>query len=100
FQARHGQTSGWLQNVPSMGIVTLNAVHALLQDRVVLGQVEFRMGLQMALEATVRIFARVQNKLSTAASRRDMFAAGTMAGFAAGLARHLATVQVNAGVRA
>src|SRR5689334_20203745 len=46
--ARHGQTARRLENISTMGIVTLDAIDAPFGDRMVIGQVELRMRLEMA----------------------------------------------------
>jgi len=50
-QAGHGKPAGTLENVRPMGVVTLDAVHLAFNHRMMLGQTELRLRLQMALEA-------------------------------------------------
>lgn len=81
--ARHGQAARGLHDIQSVGIMTLNAVHLPLGHGVMVGKVEFRLGLEMALVAGLGIVARVGDELSPSAARLDMQASRTVAGFAA-----------------
>jgi hypothetical protein len=65
---RHGQPAGGFENVAAMRIVALNAVHPLLQHRVVLRKLKLRLLLAMALETGRRVFARIDNELPSAAA--------------------------------
>jgi hypothetical protein len=88
--ARHRQPARRFHDVHPVRIVALHAIHFAFDDRVMLRQMEFRPGFLVALEAGLRVFARVDDKFfkTTAARHGDVFAAGTVAGFAAVLAGH------------
>jgi hypothetical protein len=79
IQARHRQATGRFEDVAAMGIVALDAVHLLLQNRVVLGELEFRLFLAMALEAGGRVFPGVADKLAPPAAARHVEARGSVA---------------------
>ena len=62
-----------------MGIMALHAIHAALQDRMMLWKVEFGEGLEMTLEAGGWFFSRVDDELAAAAASLEVFAPGSMA---------------------
>ena len=77
---------GCFENVRAVRIVTLHAVHALLQDGVMVRQPELSVHLNVTLKAGRRFPARINDQLS-AASSLDVQAAGSVTRFApAGLA--------------
>ena len=94
----HGQSARRLENITAMRVVALHAVHVAFDDRMMVRQVEFRVDVEMALEAGRRILARVDDKLRTAGF--DVFAARSVAGFAAGPAGHRRITGMNPCVRA
>jgi hypothetical protein len=96
IHARHGQPARRLENVAAVGIVTLGAVHVLLEDRVVLGQTKLSLDRTVALETSRRILSGVDNKLPLAAATGDVQAAGAVAGLAAGLAGGAGVIQADA----
>ena len=53
-----------------------------------LRQVELRMGFQMTVETRRRIFPRIHDEPPASAARLDVFAAGTVTGFAAAHSSH------------
>src|ERR1700752_2857301 len=59
IQTRHRQASRRLQNLPSVRIMALHAVHPSFRDRVVLREIKFRVGLEVALKADLRGLARI-----------------------------------------
>ena len=83
----HGKPAGGLEYVATVRVMALHAVHAVLYDRVMLGQSKFGMNLQVALKAGFRIFSWINDEFSSAPTRFDMFAAGAVAGLATGLPR-------------
>jgi hypothetical protein len=91
IEARHGEPAGWFHNVHAVGIVALDAVHFAFDDWMMLREMKFRAGFLMALEARLGVFAGINDKFfqSTASGHGDVFAAGTVAGFAAELPRHI-----------
>jgi len=74
-----------------MRIVALDAIHLAFKNRVMLRQMKFRAGFLVALEASLRVFAGIDDKFLKAAptGHGDVLAARTMAGFAAVLAGHV-----------
>ena len=83
-QARHREAPARLADIPSVRIVALDAIHFVLNHRVMLRQVELRVRLQMTIETRCRISPRIDNKLAPSSARCDVFAPRTMAGFAPG----------------
>ena len=59
-----------------------------------LGEPEFRVRLEVAGQAGLRVLARINNKAAPATPGRNVTAACPMTGFAAGLAFHLAVRSV------
>lgn len=90
-QARHGQAARGFHDVHAVGIVALDAVHFAFDDRMMLRQMKFSAGFLVALEAALGILSWVNDEFfqSAASGHGDVFAAGTMAGFAAVLPGHL-----------
>ena len=78
-EPRHRQAACGLYNVGTMGIMALHAIHAALQDRMMLWKVEFGEGLEMTLEAGGWFFSRVDDELAAAAASLEVFAPGSMA---------------------
>jgi hypothetical protein len=98
---RHGQPAGRFHDVHAVRVVALDAVHASFQNRMVLGKMELSLDVQVALKTSRRILAWIDNEAFAAAqaSRGDMFAAGTVAGFAPALAGHRPILSMNPRVR-
>jgi hypothetical protein len=57
----HGQPAGWLHYVRPMRIVTLNTRHSPLDDRMMLGQVEIGVDVDVAVETGLWTSARIEN---------------------------------------
>lgn len=95
----HCQAAFGFENVTAVRVVAVDAIHVTFDDRVMLRQIELALDIEMALKTAVRFFPRVDNE-SGAAAGTDMFAAGTMAGFAAAHAGHGRISNMQAGVRA
>jgi len=83
----HRQAALRLEDVAPVRIVAIHAIHEAFGDRMMLGQIEFRLDVEMALEAGGRVLAGIDNETSRAA-RPDVFAARTVTGFASALPRH------------
>ena len=79
IQSRHRQTACRFENVATMGIMALDAIHMAFDYRMMLRQPKFGFGLQMALKARRGIFSRIHDELATTAARFDVFASGTVA---------------------
>ena len=95
---RHGQSARRFENVASVWIVALHAVHVALDDRMVMRQIKFRVNVKVALKTGSGVFARVDDEIGT--PRLDVFAARPVTGFAAGLASHRRIARMNPRVRA
>src|SRR5262252_8983593 len=67
-EPRHSQPAGSLKDVTAVRIVALHAIHVAFEDRVMLGQVEFGVGLKMALKTRCWVSARVDDELSASTS--------------------------------
>ncbi len=83
----HGKTPGGLENVLTVRVVALHAIHETLRHGMMLGQTEFALDIQVAFHAGIRFFTRVYNQTWLAAGP-DMFTAWSVAGFASSLPRH------------
>lgn len=66
-----------------MRVVAGYAVHPAFHHRVMLGQVELGLGLEVTLEAWLGVCSRIDNELPAPATHGEVLAAGTVAGFAA-----------------
>ena len=93
----HGQAAGGLENIAAVRIMALDAIHAAFENRVMAQGLKFGAGLKMALQATDRVFAGVDDEFGAAAGF-DVFAAGTVARFAAGVAVLAQSGEMDAGV--
>ena len=78
-ETSHRQAPRRFENVATMWIVAGHAIHPPLDDRVMVWQVEFSMGLKMALKTGRRILSGINNELAAPASGIDVFAARPMA---------------------
>jgi hypothetical protein len=81
---RHGKSARRFHDVEAVRVVALHAVHLPFGHRMMLRQIELGVGFEMAGEARLRVAPRIHDEFSTAAPCCDVFAAGSVAGFAAG----------------
>ena len=81
-QPCHGQSSRWLEDVPSVRIMALRAVHVILDKRMMVGQLEFPLNVEVTLKAGAWIVSRIDNEFAVAATCGDVLAARAVAGFA------------------
>jgi len=100
IEPRHREATAGLEDVAAMRIMALHAIHAALDHRMVLRQVELRVDLQVALKAGARIFPRIDNELAAPAARLNMLAARAVARFTAGFAVQSRAFKMKAPVRA
>jgi hypothetical protein len=108
IEPRHRQTAGRsaagatcrFENVASVRIVALHAIHLSLDHRMMLRHSKFCLRLQMTLEAGSRIFSRVDDEFAASSTGFDMLAPRPVAGFAAGLPAELRIFDMHARVRA
>lgn len=94
----HRQAALRLEDVAAVRIVAIHATHETFIDRMMLGQIEFGLHVEMALETGSRVFAGVNNEAGCAA-RPDMFAARTVTGFASALPGHGRVLNMQPGMR-
>jgi len=76
-QPRHGQSAGAFENIATMRIVALRAIHPAFNHGMMLRQIEFSPSRQVALETRAGIFSGIDNEFASAA-RGNVFAAGTV----------------------
>lgn len=96
--ASHREAPGRFHDIHAVRVVTLDTIHFALNDKMVLGQVKFRLGIRMALETGGRVLAGIDDEFPAAVACRNMFAARAVAGFAAGLAGPLRAGQMQSRV--
>jgi hypothetical protein len=99
-QPSHCEASPALHRFVPVRIVALDAVHPVFNHGMVLGQIEFGVNVNMALEACARVLAWIDDELAASASRRDMKAPWTVARFAPGHRREAQIIFIQAAVRA
>ena len=95
---RHGESVRRFENVAAVRVVAIHATHVALDDGMMLRQIKFRVDVEMTLKTGRRVFAWIDDELRGAAGF-DVFAAGTVAGFAAGFGHHRGIIKMNARVR-
>ncbi len=100
IQARHGQAAFGFEDVATVRIVALHAVHFILDDRMVMGKFEFGMLFDMTLETGGRFPTGVDGEFAAAAAGFDMPAAGAMTGFATGSTGKFFLIEMDAGMNA
>jgi len=91
----HRQSTGGFQDVTAMRIMTFNAIHLLLRDRVMLREPELRLGGSMTLKTGCRILAGVEYEFASAPAARRVQAARPVTGLAPGLAQTTGVCEVN-----
>jgi hypothetical protein len=96
----HRESAGGFENVASVRIVTLYAIHVALNHRVVLRQVKFRLGVEMTLETSRRILAGIDDEFAATATRSNVQAARSVAGFTPALPGHRRAFKMQSRVRA
>ena len=98
--APRDQPTTRFENVHSMRVVALRAIHPAFHDRVMFAQLELSMGLHVAVEARFRTFAWIDDEPAAAASHGHVFACGSMTRLAPGLPRHLRCLKMQPAVGA
>ena len=76
---RHGQPAGRFEDVAAMRVMALHAIHLFLRHRVVLGKLELRLFLAVALVTSRRVFAGIDDEFASPATARHMQARGSVA---------------------
>lgn len=97
--SRHRQSARRFENVAAVRIVAIHTTHAAFNDRMMLRKTEFGMNIKMTLKTGRRVIARIDDECCAAAGF-DVFAAGTVTGFATGFADHRRIFKMNPRVRA
>ena len=78
-QSRHRQATGWLHDVLAVRVMALHTAHLPFANRVMLRKIEFRVDFEVASETRLRIASGIHDEFSTAATDRDVPAAGAVA---------------------
>lgn len=99
IESRQPQPAGGFHDVVSMRIVTLDTIHFAFDHRMMLWQRKLRMRFEVALETGRSILARIQDEPPATTADFDVFAARTVAGFAAALADACVGRELHPGVR-
>jgi len=94
----HCQSACRFENVRTVWIMTLHAIHPPLGYGMVLGQIEFGMRLQMAIETRRRVLSRIDDELASSPAHCNMLAAWSVAGFAPGSIRKFGVVKIQTSV--
>lgn len=94
------QATFGFKKIETVRIVALNATHPPLGYRMMLRQFEFRLLFQMTIEASLGLFARIDDKFSSATTALHMQTARPMTRFATNPTRHLGVDHAQPGVRA
>jgi hypothetical protein len=97
---RHGQAARGFEDVRAVRVVALHAIHAPLDDGMMVGQGEFGVYFEVALKTGGGIFAGIEDEAATTAADLDVAAARAVAGFTAALAGHRRGLHVDSRVRA
>jgi len=87
IESGHGQAFPRFENVGAVWVMTLHAIHAIIDHRMTLRQIEFGAGLKMALKARGGVFAWIYDKSASSSADFDVFASRTMARLTSGPAR-------------
>lgn len=96
----HRESAGGFENVASVRIVALDAIHVAFDHRMMLRQVKFRLGIEMTLETCRRILAGIDDEFAATATRLNVQAARSVTGFTPALAGHRRAFKMQARVRA
>lgn len=80
--ARHGKATRRFQDVRTVRVVTLDAIHPAFEDGMMLRKIELGVGFEVTVQTRGGVFAGIENEFPAAAADFDVFAAGTVAGFA------------------
>lgn len=73
----------WIVNILTMRVVATNTAHSPFFERMMIGKIELRFFINMALETCFRIFTWIDDKLTLTAAGIYMETTGTMTAFAA-----------------
>ena len=81
-EPRHRESARRFHDVGAVRIVALDAVHFVFKNQVMIRQLKFRVGLQVALKTSGSIFPGVENKFPATATSPNMQAARAVTGLA------------------
>jgi hypothetical protein len=98
ISAGHCQAATGFEDVSAVRIVALHTIHPPFQDRMMLREMKPGFSLDVALETSGRVFAWIDDEFTPAAGL-DVFAAGTVAGFATRAAGQGAPPRISARMR-
>src|SRR5277367_826913 len=73
------QSARWLHDIHTVRVVALDAIHFAFEDKMVLGQMKFRLDVRMALKTSGGILAGVDDEVLASASSSHMFTARPVA---------------------
>jgi hypothetical protein len=97
--ASHGQSTGGFHDIGPVYVMALHAVHFAFAHGMMLREVELSVNLQVAVEASLRVLARVEDEPASPTTRRDMFAARAVTRLTARAAGQLGRLDMQPRVR-
>lgn len=95
----HGQAAVRLEDVQSVRVVTLHAIHASLDDSVMLRQPKLRMHIQVTFKTSSGIFAWIDYGHAAPTARLDVKTPRSMTGFASAHSFHACIHRMQPGMR-
>jgi len=78
----HREAGSGFQDVGSVRVVALDTIHFAFEHRMMFREAEFSVGFNVAIQATRRVFARVEDKFSASTATGDVLATRAVTGFA------------------
>lgn len=84
-EPRHREAAGGFQDIRTVRVVALDAVHFVFYDGMMVRQLKLGVSLQMTLKTSRRILDGIENKFPATAASLNVQAAGAMTRFAAAL---------------
>ena len=90
---------GGFEDVRAVWVVALNAIHSMLENRMMVGQLELRVDVEMACEAGFGLTAGIDDEFAATAAGIYVETARAVAGFATGGFGARAAFDVQASVR-
>jgi hypothetical protein len=79
ISSRHRQSLGTFENVASVRLVALHAIHMAFRHGMMLREMELRLHLQMTFVTGLRVLSRVDDEFAASSPRLNVSAAGSMA---------------------
>lgn len=93
--AAERETSRRFENVRSVRVVALNAIHLTFHNGMVMRQAKLSVNFLMTIETGHRITTGIHDEPPPTATHANVFASRTMAGFAAGASLHIEVRHTN-----